>query len=188
MEWVESSERLKAESSTGPTMLPVSLWDSQPQDVSPWVAAGPRLCSPRHSLSLAWGNSSGSGRAGTPAGSSSCRGGTAQAGAWLRAACSAALPSPLMGSTLGSVSAPWSYSHHLHPGSSLPLALWLGVLFEVNTQHTSLPRAAQCADGCKPLPYSLYTSSAFPLSCLLSSVRLGNHPSYVSVLAECLAL
>lgn len=126
-------------------------------------------------------------QAGTPVGTSSCRGGAAQAEP--RAVCAAALPSLRMGSKLGSVS-PSSSSHRFNPGS-LPLALWSGVLFEVNTPHSPCPvflKVRMTVKTCEPLPCSLWAPSAFSLSCLLSSVRLGSDPSYVPVLAECLAL
>lgn len=63
--------------------------------------------------------------------------------------------------------------YHLILGSSLPLALWLDVLLEVNTPPHTHMYSLNCPDDYKPLPCSLYVSLAFPLSCLLSSpVRL----------------
>lgn len=81
--------------------------------------------------------------------------------------------------------------YHLIPGSSLPLALWLGVLLEVNTPHLPpapcIPQTVQMVAS----PYCAHCVYLQPFLCLaylLLVLDFGKDPSYISVLAECLAL
>lgn len=67
-------------------------------------------------------------------------------------------------SKLASLPPPSSSSHHPNPGSSLPLALWLGVLFEVNTPHTTLPRVPQSVPMIAS-PFYAYCTRLQPFPC-----------------------
>lgn len=179
MEWLEPDERLQiVQHRLNWTVSPVSLGDCQPEDTAVLVSPGPWLCLlPSRPGSVAWGSR----QPGTAAGANSCRSGSARAGGHAESAL-CFWPGQLLGC------AHWWCAENLHlscsilsgftlpalypliPGSSLPFVV--GV-HDKHPTHTPAG-SSNCPEGYKPLLHLFYLclSSAFPLSCLLSFVRL----------------